>query len=119
VATSVAGIPTQSQIDTGWGLATPNAALLDRLGIHAGDPRITNRNVTDSMSGQTRALQMVELSDVRIGLLVLPKVQVTIGEATMKLIDKETRPYLHIGWGLLGEHRLLLDLAHRDIALVP
>jgi hypothetical protein len=119
VATSVAGIATQSQIDTGWGLATPNAALLDRLGVRTGDARIVNRTVTDSMSAQTRTLQMVELSDVRIGALTLPKVWVTVGEARMTVIDKEARPYLHVGWGLLGEHRLLLDLTHRDLALLP
>ncbi|WP_330889113.1 hypothetical protein [Rudaea sp.] len=115
----VDGVRVKSAIDTGWGLATPNRNLLDALGIGAGDPRIVNQTVHSALSNREMTLQIVEFQQVRIGSVAVEKVRASLGEGGMRVIRKEHEPYLHIGWDLLRQHRLLLDMAHRDIALIP
>lgn len=116
---SVDGIHATSTIDTGWGLATPNGKLLDALGIQPNDPRIIDESFPGTLSGRDIRLRTFELHQVRIGGLVANNVRSSMSESDMRTIRKERQPYLHIGWDLLRQHRLLLDKAHRDIALIP
>lgn len=115
----VDGIAVQSQLDTGWGFATPNRILLDKLGIAPGDPRIVEQTYTNKISGKPHVLQTVELRGIRIGNLELNTARASISEQNMRVISAQSGPYLHIGWGTLHEHRLLLDLTHADVALIP
>jgi len=112
-------IRVKATIDTGWGLATPNQSLLDALGIRPGDPRIVSQSVRSVLPDRAMTLQIVELRQVRIGALAVENVRASIGESGMRVIRKERDPYLHIGWDLLRGHRFLLDMAHRDAALIP
>jgi len=119
VDATVDGVRVKSAIDTGWSLATPNQNLLDMLGIRPGDSRIVNQTAHSSLSNREMTLQILEFQQVRIGSVVAEKVRASLGEGGMRVIRKEQEPYLHIGWDLLRQHRLLLDMAHRDIALIP
>ena len=119
VDATVDGVRVKSAIDTGWSLATPNQNLLDALGIRPGDPRIVNQTAHSSLSNREMTLQILEFQQVRIGSVVAEKIRASLGEGGMRVIRKEQEPYLHIGWDLLRQHRLLLDMAHRDIALIP
>jgi hypothetical protein len=112
-------VPARAQIDTGWGLATPNAALLAQIGIAKDDPRINEKQVTGKLSGKTSVIHTVELPQTQIGNLIVDKPLAALDRTTMYWIEKNGQPYLHVGWPLLSEHRLLLDLDHADIALVP
>jgi predicted aspartyl protease len=112
-------IRVKATIDTGWGLVTPNQSLLDALGIRPGDPRIVSQSVRSVLSDRPMTLQIVELRQVRIGGLVVENVRASIGESGMRMMRREADPYLHIGWDLLRAHRFLLDMAHRDAALIP
>lgn len=119
VDATVDGVRVRSAIDTGWALATPNQNLLDALGIRPDDPRIVNQSAHSTLSNREMTLQILEFRQVRIGSLVAENVRASLGEGGMRVIRKQQEPYLHIGWDLLRQHRLLLDMAHRDIALIP
>lgn len=116
---TVNGINVRSTIDTGWGLATPNRSLLDALGIHPDDARIVAQSAKSVLSDREITLHIIELARVQLGSLTENNVRASIDENGMRVISQTRTPYLHIGWDLLHRHRLLLDVAHREIALLP
>lgn len=115
---SVDGIPAEAVIDTGWALATPNQALLDRLGIGHDDPRIVDKVVKGSLSGRLSVLKTVELGQIRINSITWERPVVEVSGTDM-VIRHQAGPYLHVGWVLLRAHRLLIDFRRRDVSLAP
>jgi len=117
VNTMVGSIQTLSEIDTGWAYATANAALLDALGFTPNDARI--RTVTKTHEGKQANLKMSDIDQVRIGALLADKVRINLGETDMSHISTHREPYLQIGSDLIRQHRLLIDYARADVALIP
>ncbi|TLY50353.1 MAG: hypothetical protein E6K53_10760 [Gammaproteobacteria bacterium] len=118
VNTMVGAIHTLSEIDTGWGHATPNRALLDALGFTPDDARIQLETRTGP-SGKQITLRVSEIDQVRVGALLANKLKIEVGEADMSHIAAHRDPYLHVGSDLVRQHRLLIDYAHADVALIP
>lgn len=114
----VGSIRVSSEIDTGWAYATPNHALLQRLGFTPDDARIQIVSRTSS-SGKQVSLKQSEIEQVRIGALLLDKLKIDVGLSDMNIIAAQRDPYLHLGSALVRQHRLLIDFAHADVALIP
>jgi len=119
VETRIGDVRAQSQIDTGWGYGSANSALLNALGLDKDGRSVITRSWTNRDSGRTHSIQMMEINDVRIGALHIDKTEIVVSDTTLSVIRKPFEPYLQIGWGLIGKHRLLIDFTHADVALVP
>ncbi len=118
VDTMVGSTKAYSEIDTGWNLATANWELLRALGFAADDARIHTVSKTQP-DGKQKTWKLGEVDQVRIGNLHADKVKINVGDADMSHIAAQHGPYLHIGSELIRQHRLLIDYAHADVALVP
>lgn len=117
----VGDIDADSHIDTGWGMTTPNQALLDKLGYQRDDLRILKKDKMDRNSGRLVSTRTITFSSVQIGNVRAIDVMsdVDLDRDDFAIVRKQSGPYLHIGWPLLSEHRFIFDLQSHRAAFVP
>jgi len=116
---SVHGVVVRSQIDTGWGYATPNTALLNALGIQPRDNALVLRRAPDSLSGGARQFRSIDLPDLSFANIRQGVFVASLEEINLEAIESQSLPYLQIGWDILRSHRLIIDRKHKDVTLVP
>lgn len=104
----------RARFDTGYDRSMANVALLDALGIGNDDARIETR-VNTPPSGFSQTLRTVELERLGVGGVVEERYRFEVGD----LAYSRKKPYVHLGADVLGRHRLLIDMAHHDVALLP
>jgi hypothetical protein len=117
----VGDIDADSHIDTGWGMTTPNRALLDKLGYGRDDPRIFQKDKMNPNSGQPVRIRTTTFPYVQIGNVRAINVltDVDLDRDDFAIVRKQSGPYLRIGWPLLSEHRFVFDAQSRSAAYVP
>jgi Aspartyl protease len=117
--TVVSGVHASATIDTGWSYASANHALLDALNLRSGDPRIHTQLITPLNSTREKALQLADVSSFRLGAVHADTLELDVGSADESIVKGATGAHLHVGWEPLRMHRLLMDLSHQDVAIVP
>lgn len=115
----IQGVAAEADIDTGWGMATPNAALVAAAGFRKGDPRITTQWIGSPLTGNGRDYPVAQFSGLRIGAVSEEKIDVALPEARTQAMDAGGAPHLQLGWGVLRAHRMLIDWKHKELVLMP
>ena len=113
----VAGIKAKAFLDTGWPTTGGNAALLEALGVAAEDPRMTTSTET-TRSGIAITHRVFEPGPIRIGAQTFDRVKVDFGPYAVRSNESAAEPFLHVGVNLLEGHRLFVDMAGGEVAIV-
>jgi hypothetical protein len=113
----VAGVKANAFLDTGWPTTGGNAALLEALGVVPEDPRVTTSTET-TPSGIAIMHRGFEPGPIRIGAQTFDRVKVDFGPYAVRSSESAARPFLHVGVNLLAGHRLFVDMAGAEVAIV-
>jgi hypothetical protein len=115
----IQGQTALADIDTGWGLATPNAALLHALGLQQGDTRVTTKWIGSPLTGNGREYQVAQFPELYIGGISEKLIDVVMPEARTQEMALGERPHIQLGWGMLRAHRMIVDWKNKDMVLMP
>ena len=113
----VAGTKAKAFLDTGWPTTGGNAALLEALGVAPADPRMATSTET-TRSGIAITHRVLEPGPIRIGAQTFDRVKVDFGPYAVRSNESAAEPFLHVGVNLLEGHRLFVDMAGGEVAIV-
>ena len=113
----VAGVKAKAFLDTGWPTTGGNAALIEALGVAPDDPRVTTWTET-TPSGIPITHREFEPGPIRIGAQQFDGVKVDFGSYAVRSRSDNAKPFLHVGVNLLAGHRLFVDMAGGEVAIV-